>query len=526
LKSKSERVVVFYDVTRLITRQSWDTPTGVDRVDLRYVEFLLRKKAEIVVFVRQRKNEFVLVDTDHIRDLTEHLERKWASAAEPESTRQTYDDEGVQQFVGAKRTEDSLRFRMSHFELTDPDLGSFFSLPYRERFNFLLEQDVGKNVGPELNWVSSFPYVFRIFYAFFASSCRPVAKFFVKCGQIIGFCLHTGNLARTVAVVFRRSQDGETLEAYLEKETYLESPSRRLYINTSGYMGLPLSRLKQLKHENRVEYVFFVHDLLAINYPEYFIADMNIEHENRIQAILRLDAFLIANSKTTEADINAFATARGLGPVRTKSSSIGVERQFGCRDGEQVETINPYFVTISTIEPRKNHLLLLNIWRQLAQVLEPVPKLYVIGKRGWENENVIDMLERSHSLQGVVIEKPNLDDAQLIRLLRGARALLYPSFCEGWGMPVVEALALGTPAICSDISALRESGQNVADYIDPLDGKAWMDTIMDYSNPNSTARNGQIARLKSFRAPTWDEHFRSALEAIIDVRDSQDCVTH
>jgi len=519
LKSNETTPVVFYDVTRLITRQSWDTPTGVDRVDLRYVEFLLNNRSEDLVFVRQRKNEFVLVDSADIRALTEHLEQKWASVANVDGTLSA-DDEAAQELVHSRRTAESLRFRMTHFELTDPDLGSFFSLPYRERFNFLLKQDVGKNVGPELSWVNSFPYIFRIGYAFGASSCRPAAKFFVKCGQLIGFCLHSGNLKRAVSTILKRSSDEMTLETHLRKQYSNGGRKRRLYVNTSGYMGMPLRHLKQLKSEFEMQYIFFVHDLLAINYPEYFIADMHIEHENRIQALLRLDALLIANSKTTEGDIHSFASARSLGPARTKSSPIGVEQHFIWRDQNTNQESAPYFVTVSTIEPRKNHLLLLNIWRQLTQLSISVPKLLVIGKRGWENENVIDMLERSPSLQGVVIEKPDLNDVQLIRLLRGARALLYPSFCEGWGMPVVESLALGTPAICSDISALRESGQDIPDYIDPLDGKKWMETIINYCDVDSSSRNQQMARIGSFRPPTWDEHFRSTLGELFEDSDS------
>jgi hypothetical protein len=92
-------------------------------------------------------------------------------------------------------------------------------------------------------------------------------------------------------------------------------------------------------------------------------------------------------------------------------------------------------------------------------------------------------------------------------LLQGARALLFPSFVEGYGLPLAEALALGVPAICSDLPALREVGGAVPDYLDPLDGPGWRRLILDYAGENSAFRQAQLARLVDWSAPSWDAHF-------------------
>ena len=195
---------------------------------------------------------------------------------------------------------------------------------------------------------------------------------------------------------------------------------------------------------------------------------------------------------------------------------IGAEKHFYSRtDLDRASNKEIYFVTICTIEPRKNHLLLLHIWRELHKFVSPVPHLYLVGKRGWENENTVDLLERSLTLQDTVHETANLLDEELVPLLANARALLFPSFCEGWGMPVVEALSLGTPVICSDIPALRESGQDIPDYIDPLDGNHWRRTIINYCDENSDLRNNQLDRIKNFKPPTWEDHFAKTLDRII-----------
>ncbi len=178
----------------------------------------------------------------------------------------------------------------------------------------------------------------------------------------------------------------------------------------------------------------------------------------------------------------------------------------------------PYFVCVGTIEARKNHLLLLNLWRRLAAELGPAaPRLVLIGQRGWLTQNVIDMLERCPALRGLVIERNALPDAEMARVIRGARALLLPSFAEGFGFPVIEALALGVPVLCSDLPALRETGGAVPDYLDPLDGRGWRTAILDYAAPQSPRREAQLRRLADWRPPRWEDHFAAVRRLIAQI---------
>ncbi|RZM31644.1 MAG: glycosyltransferase, partial [Sphingomonas sp.] len=102
-------------------------------------------------------------------------------------------------------------------------------------------------------------------------------------------------------------------------------------------------------------------------------------------------------------------------------------------------------------------------------------------------------------------------------LLRGARALLLPSFAEGYGMPVAEALAVGTPVLCSDLPALREAGGDAPDFIDPLDGPGWRAGILDHF-AGGPLRAAQLARIPAYRAPTWAAHIDIVLDAIADLQ--------
>jgi glycosyltransferase involved in cell wall biosynthesis len=168
----------------------------------------------------------------------------------------------------------------------------------------------------------------------------------------------------------------------------------------------------------------------------------------------------------------------------------------------------PYFVILGTIEPRKNHLLLLHLWLEIVQRPDaPPPRLYVVGQRGWECDDVVDLLERCAPLKGVVIERNRCDDAEVAALLQHARALLMPTFAEGYGLPVAEALAAGTPVIASDLPVFREVAGEVPEYVDPVDGRRWMELILDYARPDSARRAAQLERIETHRPMTWARHF-------------------
>jgi glycosyltransferase involved in cell wall biosynthesis len=87
--------------------------------------------------------------------------------------------------------------------------------------------------------------------------------------------------------------------------------------------------------------------------------------------------------------------------------------------------------------------------------------------------------------------------------------LLFPSFAEGYGMPLVEALSRGVPVIASDLPVFREIAGDVPDYLDPLDGMGWMVRIESFADPASPERAAQLKRLAGFSAPIWPAHFET-----------------
>jgi glycosyltransferase involved in cell wall biosynthesis len=273
-----------------------------------------------------------------------------------------------------------------------------------------------------------------------------------------------------------------------------EAPRGAVYFNVTQFLIDRSWYVRWLTARPDIKPVFFVHDLLPIEAPEFFRAREAMLHPRRMSNICRYGAGAVVGSHALAKRLRQYAADSGRPELPVCVARLPVSPLFlaPAAPPAALEDVN-YFVVCGTIEPRKNHLALLNAWRALACDTAP-PKLVIVGKRGWLNGAVIEMLERSVALRPHVIEAGGLSTPGLRRLLAGARALLMPSFAEGFGLPVAEALAAGTPVVASDIEAFREVGGQAIDYVDPLDGRGWLQAVRDYATPDSPRRRAALER--------------------------------
>ena len=263
----------------------------------------------------------------------------------------------------------------------------------------------------------------------------------------------------------------------------------------------PIAALRQAG----ARFVPLIHDLIPLTHPEYSRPRQIRCHAARVATTATQADGIIVNSAATAATLLPRLALHGRAVPPLVVAPLGVELS---PPPPPLPPAEPYFVCLGTIEPRKNHLLLLHIWRELATRMPGAPpRLLVLGRRGWENENVVDLLERCDVLRGPVQEIGTPPDHRVAALVAGASALLYPSFVEGYGLPVAEALALGVPVICSDVAPLPEVGGAVPEYLDPLDGPGWLRMVEAYAEPGSALRAAQLARLRHWTAPRWSDHF-------------------
>lgn len=290
-----------------------------------------------------------------------------------------------------------------------------------------------------------------------------------------------------------------------------EAPRDAIYLNVSQFPVDKDWHLRWLAQRPDVRAVFAVHDLLPIDRPEFFRPAEEGKHLAAMRNIVRSAAGVVVFSDCVARRLHAFAAEQGRADLPLRVAALPVAPVFEAGPPADPRLAGrDYFVACGTIEPRKNHMLLLQVWRELAQRLGPeTPKLVLIGKRGWLNHNVLALLERCTELRPHVIEAAGLSTPALRSLYAGARAALAPSFDEGFGLPVAEAAACGVPVIASEIEVFREIAGGVLDYVDPLDGLGWRDAVLDYREPGSRRRAEAVRRLSNFPHRDAEGFFRA-----------------
>lgn len=284
---------------------------------------------------------------------------------------------------------------------------------------------------------------------------------------------------------------------------------RRLYLNL-GHTGLDKPGFVEWARSADVRPVYLIHDLIPITHPKFCREGESERHVKRMQAALDTATGIIGNSRATLDALRQFGISRKLPSPPEVAALLGSTPLP--RPDSTADTDRPTFVVLGTIEARKNHSLLLKIWSRLVERMgDAAPRLMIIGQRGWEAEDVFQILDHGSGLRGHVMELSKASDEEVAERLSSSRALLFPTLAEGYGLPLVEALSLGVPVIASDLPVFREIGQNIPNYLDPLDEESWEAAIVDFANDDSPSRAGQLGKMEAFRAPRWSDHF-SAVE--------------
>lgn len=253
--------------------------------------------------------------------------------------------------------------------------------------------------------------------------------------------------------------------------------------------------------------VYLLHDLIPITHPHFCRPHAVHRHRGRVLNALGSAAGIIVNSAATAEDLISFAAAEDVRlPSVLTAALAGAPLKA---PAVTAASADPYFVCVGTIEPRKNHLALLKVWDRLVTRLgDLTPRLVVIGQWGNGSDTVREALRTNGRLSRHVTIIDRCPDDDMARWIAGAEALLMPSLAEGFGLPLVEALELGTRVIASDLSCFRELGQGIPTLLDPHDLDAWDDAIRIFSTPGGE-RYRQQALLPGFRPYRWTAHFEA-----------------
>lgn len=276
-----------------------------------------------------------------------------------------------------------------------------------------------------------------------------------------------------------------------------------------------LRRMRQLG----VRVAILIHDIIPVACPELVEVALRQRFEPWLEGILGNSDLLLTNSKHSRAMLRDYAERRRLAmpPVDVLRFGTGFSSGTAVLASGDAAFPQPFVLYVSTIEVRKNHALLLRVWRRLIERhgAAAVPRLLLIGRIGWLVDDVMAELSRNGPLRDKVIVRSGLSDAEVAAAYRQCLFTVFPSLMEGWGLPVEESLEHGKLCVASDRGAIPEVAGDLVDYFDPGDDASAYAAIERalFDHAYRAAREAQIHR--EFRSRSWADCV-AALVASLD----------
>lgn len=239
--------------------------------------------------------------------------------------------------------------------------------------------------------------------------------------------------------------------------------------------------------QNRSMFVVFVHDVLPITHHQLFLNHK--QFYDRFFEIIKCANLVITSSSTTLMEIRSLLE-------RQHKYQLLIEKYFACcplgfdfsrfdsqniirSDVLEIFANSSPYITVGTVEPRKNHAFLLDVFERLWSVDKNI-RLCIIGRYGWKAEEVAVKIKLHPAYGKSLFWLQDLSDRELRYCYTQARAMIYPSVAEGFGLPLVEALSLGCDVFATDIPVFREIGGNHCYYFCPGDLDELVKTIENY----------------------------------------------
>jgi len=267
-----------------------------------------------------------------------------------------------------------------------------------------------------------------------------------------------------------------------------------------------------------------IYDIIPILYPQYCDDQTALRFMDYLGAHMLYADLVIANTKSTLKDMNELAGQIGTKQLPGVCVPLGANFvNAGSADGHPEEKVEPkvlslekscYILMVGTIEPRKNHEFILDIYQQKLRA-EGI-RLVIAGRPGW---NVDALMSRIRGLKEsdpdfIYLDKAN--DATINYLYEHAFFTVFPTKYEGFGLPVIESFLHRTPVIASDISVLREVGGDLCEYFS-LEDKMDLPEILLRYKKNSERYSLHKQKLEEYVPFSWDQSETEMWKALLSL---------
>ena len=278
-------------------------------------------------------------------------------------------------------------------------------------------------------------------------------------------------------------------------------------------------RVLAWKQRFGTRFVMTVHDLIPIYARETCDQDTARVFEEFMRRTLGHIDHILAVSENTARDVRRYlSTLRLPEPeitVTKNGSSFSEFLQGGDDLGESALHDLPkrFVLCVATIEGRKNHQLILDLWQRMIELGDEPPHLICVGRLGWKASAFVSALVETHYLGGRVHLLREVSDTDLRTLYERCLFTICPSLYEGWGLPVGESLAMGAICVCSNRASIPEVAGNHGVYINIDDFEQSLGVVRDLIRDDSARRALKAAIRRNYVPITWRSVAQRVVEA-------------
>lgn len=268
-----------------------------------------------------------------------------------------------------------------------------------------------------------------------------------------------------------------------------------------------------------VRFGLFVHDLIQVRMPEYVERAATDKFYIQMSDAFDIADFIMANSEYVANDIKDFIREHKNYTLPVQAVVLPTE----LRSNPENPTIanqsildvvsRDYVIVVSTIEIRKNHSLVIKAWEKLREEFgEDTPDLVFVGKWGWEIDILRHYIEEKGYVGDWLFIFNGISDTEMEFLYRHSIMSIYPSFAEGFGLPIGESLVYGIPCIASNTTSMPEVGGSFVRYIDPFSLEQSYPVIRDSILDRPGLQEWKERIIRDFEPKTWHQFSREFYE--------------
>ena len=261
-----------------------------------------------------------------------------------------------------------------------------------------------------------------------------------------------------------------------------------------------------------------VHDLIPIVKPKYSPQQLKVNFNNYFNQILPAKLKLIAISQNSASDIRKYYRQHKLKANRSirviPPGDDPVDLEINLSKIKPVIK-GDFLLTVSTVQIRKNHRILIDIYRLAARQKLALPPTVIVGTIGWGVSDFLATVANDDYLKSKIIIKTRINDWQLAWLYSNCQLTIFSSLYEGWGLPVAESLAWGCPTLVARTSSLPEVGGRLADYFDVNQPRQLLKLIKDYQDPKVNQTKRRLIK-KHHRGRSWQQAASQTFDYLLE----------